>query len=113
MGFFSSSPKYTHAWVYAGTNSNDESREIRSKVIANKYGIDPRNVEFYSLDHAMSEYSRMQELRGPTKLPYYDDVITQQRAWHELTEGRGVIWHEKGDRDTDWPKHNFMKFSKI
>ncbi len=55
----------------------------------------------------------MRDLRGPTPLPHYDDVVTQEAAWNVISNGGAVVWHQKGDHDDDWPKHNFMKFTKL
>jgi hypothetical protein len=114
MGFFSSSVKYTEAWCWEGTpETSEKTRDSIVKNLSDKYGIDRRSVKFFSLDHAMSEGRRMRDLRAPTPLPDYDDVLTQEAAWNVISNGGRVIWHEKGDRDDDWPKHNFMKFTKL
>jgi hypothetical protein len=114
MGFFSSSSKYTEVWAFEGPpDASSENKEGRIKHFASKYGVDRRNVKFFSVNHAMSEWRRMHDLRGPTPLPDYDDIVTQEAAWHVVSDGGAVAWHEKGDYDKDWPKHNFLKFTKL
>ena len=113
MGFFSSSPKYTEIWAWEGPGDNSTYRDSRAANLASKYSIDRRSVKFFSLNHAMNEWSRMHGLRGPTPLPDYDDVVTQEAAWSIVSDGGAVVWHAKGDHDSDWPKHNFLKFTKL
>jgi hypothetical protein len=114
MGFFSSSPKYTEVWAWEGpTDASTSNRESRIDYFVSKYRVDRRNVKFFSLNHAMSERTRIHDLRGPTPLPHYDDVITQEAAWSVISDGGAVVWHEKGDHDKDWPKHNFLMFTKL
>jgi hypothetical protein len=109
-----SSPKYTEVWAWEGPEGKSSSnRQGRIDHLASKYDIDRQSVRFFSLDYAMSERGRMRDLRGPTPLPQYDDIVTQEAAWSVISDGGAVIWHEKGDPDEDWPKHTFLKFTKL